>query len=190
VSGHASAEELKIMMMLVRPRFFIPIHGSYRHLHRHAAIATETGLIREQVMIAETGDIIRFDETGVSITGKAPVGRVLIDQGSLEEVADLVIRDRRHISEDGIVLPVIVINRQTGRIESPPEVLFRGTTVGEDDPLVAECRDLVIRTIEDSSIEERGDWGAIKEKIRIALKRYISKQLSKRPFILPVIMEI
>jgi ribonuclease J len=190
VSGHASAEELKIMMALVRPRFFIPIHGSYRHLHRHAALASQSGQIREKVLIAETGDIIRFDSNGAAITGKAPVGRVLIDQGSLEEVADLVIRDRRHISEDGIVLPVIVINRQTGRLESPPEVIFRGMTVAEDDPLVAECRDLVVETIEASSVEERGDWGAIKEKIRGALKRYISKQLSKRPFILPVIMEI
>jgi ribonuclease J len=190
VSGHASAEELKLMMMLIRPRFFIPIHGSYRHLHRHAAIATQSGLIRERVLIAETGDIIRFDEAGVTIAGKAPVGRVLIDQGSLEEVADLVIRDRRHISEDGIVLPVIVINRQTGSLESPPEVIFRGMTVSDDDPMVGACRDLVIQTIEESSLEERGDWGAIREKIRGALKRYISKQLSKRPFILPVIMEI
>jgi len=190
VSGHASAEELKLMMMLVRPRYFIPIHGSYRHLHRHAAIATQSGLIREKVLIAETGDVIRFDSEGAAITGKAPVGRVLIDQGSLEEVADLVIRDRRHISEDGIVLPVIVINRQTGRLESPPEIVFRGMTVSEDDPLIGECRNLVVQTIGESSIEERGDWGAIKEKIRGALKRYISKQLSKRPFILPVIMEI
>jgi len=190
VSGHAIAEELKLMMMLVRPRFFIPIHGSYRHLHRHAAIATQSGLIREKVLIAETGDIIHFDEEGVSIAGKAPVGRVLIDQGSLEEVADLVIRDRRHISEDGIVLPVIVINRQTGGLERAPELVFRGMTVSEDDPLIDECRDLVIATIESSSVEERGDWGAIKEKIRSALKRYISKQLSKRPFILPVIMEV
>ena len=190
VSGHASAEELKLMMMLVRPRFFIPIHGSYRHLHRHAAIARQSGLIRDKVLIAETGDILRFDPAGAAITGKAPVGRVLIDQGSLEEVADLVIRDRRHISEDGIVLPVIVINRQTGEIESPPEVVFRGMTVAEDDPLVEECRDLVVETIESSSLEERGDWAVIKEKIRGALKRYIAKQLSKRPFILPVIMEI
>ncbi len=190
VSGHASAEELKLMMMLVKPRFFVPIHGDYRHLHRHAAIAEQTGVVEREVLIAETGDVIRLDADSVSIVGKAPVGRVLIDQGSLEEVADLVVRDRRHISEDGIVLPVIVINKQTGELESPPEVVFRGMTVTDDDELVEECRDLVIETIEDSSLEERGDWAVIKEKIRRALKRYISKQLSKRPFILPVIMEI
>ena len=190
VSGHASAEELKLMMMLVKPRFFIPIHGDYRHLHRHAAIAEQTGVIGEKVMIAETGDVIHLDAESIAITGKAPVGRVLIDQGSLEEVAEIVVRDRRHISEDGIVLPVIVINRQTGNLERPPEVVFRGMTVTDDDGLVDECKDLVIQTIESSTLEERGDWAVIKDKIRRALRKYISKQLSKRPFILPIIMEI
>ena len=115
---------------------------------------------------------------------------MLIDEGSLEEVADLVIRDRRHISEDGIVLPVIAINKQTGAIEIPPEMVFRGMTVTEDDELVEQCRQLVIDTIEESTVEERGDWAVIKEKVRRALKRYISKELSTRPLILPVIMEI
>jgi ribonuclease J len=190
VSGHASAEELKLMMLVTRPKFFVPIHGSYRHLHRHAELAESSGLIREKVLIAETGDIIAIDPDSIEIVGKAPVGRVLIDQGSLEEVADFVVRDRRHISEDGIVLPVIVINKQTGELESPPEVVFRGMTVDEDDPLIEECRDLVVSTIEESTIEERGDWAVIKEKIRRALKKYISRQMSKRPFILPIIMEV
>jgi ribonuclease J len=190
VSGHASAEELKLMMMLTRPKFFIPIHGSYGHLHRHAQLAEKTGVIRDQILIAETGDVIRIEPDSIAITGKAPVGRVLIDQGSLEEVADIVVRDRRHISEDGIVLPVIVINKQTGEVETSPEIVFRGMTVGDDDPFIDECRDLVMTTIDESSIEERGDWAVIKEKIRRALKKYISKRLSKRPFILPVIMEV
>ena len=190
VSGHASAEELKLMMMLTKPRFFVPIHGSYGHLHRHAMLANKSGVIRDQVLVAETGDIVRIEPDRIEIVGKAPVGRVLIDQGSLEEVADIVVRDRRHISEDGIVLPVIVINKQTGDVESSPEIVFRGMTVDEDDPLVGECRELVMGTIDGSSIEERGDWAVIKEKIRRALKKYISRQLSKRPLILPVIMEI
>jgi ribonuclease J len=190
VSGHASAEELKIMMMLTKPRFFVPIHGSYRHLHRHAKLAEQTGVIREKVLVAETGDIIRLDPDRAEIVGKAPGGRVLIDEGSLEEVADLVIRDRRHISEDGIVLPVIAINKQTGAIQIPPEIVFRGMAVNEDDELVEECRQLVIDTIEESTVEERGDWAIIKDKVRRALKRYIRKQLSTRPLVLPVIMEI
>ncbi len=190
VSGHASAEELKLMMMLTKPRFFVPIHGSFGHLHRHAMLANKSGVIRGQVLVAETGDIVRIEPDRIEIVGKAPVGRVLIDQGSLEEVADIVVRDRRHISEDGIVLPVIVINKQTGDVESSPEIVFRGMTVDEDDPFVGECRELVMETIDSSSIEERGDWAVIKEKIRRALKKYISRQLSKRPLILPVIMEI
>ncbi len=190
VSGHASAEELKLMMMLTKPRFFVPIHGSFGHLHRHAMLANKSGMIRGQVLVAETGDIVHIDPDRIEIVGKAPVGRVLIDQGSLEEVADIVVRDRRHISEDGIVLPVIVINKQTGDVESSPEIVFRGMTVDEDDPFVGECRELVMETIDSSSIEERGDWAVIKEKIRRALKKYISRQLSKRPLILPVIMEI
>ncbi len=190
VSGHASAEELKLMMMLTKPRFFVPIHGSFGHLHRHAMLANKSGMIRGQVLVAETGDIVHIDPDRIEIVGKAPVGRVLIDQGSLEEVADIVVRDRRHISEDGIVLPVIVINKQTGDVESSPEIVFRGMTVDEDDPFVGECRELVMETIDSSSIEERGDWAVIKEKIRRALKKYISRQISKRPLILPVIMEI
>ena len=190
VSGHASAEELKLMMLLTKPRFFVPIHGSFGHLHRHAMLANKSGMIRGQVLVAETGDIVRIEPDRIEIVGKAPVGRVLIDQGSLEEVADIVVRDRRHISEDGIVLPVIVINKQTGDVESSPEIVFRGMTVDEDDPFVGECRELVMETIDSSSIEERGDWAVIKEKIRRALKKYISRQLSKRPLILPVIMEI
>ena len=190
VSGHASAEELKLMMMLTRPRFFIPIHGTYGHLHRHARLAEDTGAVRDTVLVAETGDVVRIEPDRIAITSKAPVGRVLIDQGSLEEVTDIVVRDRRHISEDGIVLPVIVINKHSGELERQPEMVFRGMTVDEGDPLIDECRDLVTGTIAESSIEERGDWAVIKEKIRRALKRYISRRLSKRPLILPVIMEI
>jgi ribonuclease J len=115
VSGHASAEELKLVMTLVKPRFFIPIHGAYRQLHRHARLAEKTGAVKDKIIIAETGDILRFGPTGAELAGRAPVGRVLIDQGSLDEVEEVVVRDRRHISEDGIVLPIIAIDKQTGR---------------------------------------------------------------------------
>ena len=164
--------------------------GGRLHAGTADELAEQTGVIREKVLVAETGDIIRLDPDRAEIVGKAPGGRVLIDEGSLEEVADLVIRDRRHISEDGIVLPVIAINKQTGAIQIPPEIVFRGMAVNEDDELVEECRQLVIDTIEESTVEERGDWAIIKDKVRRALKRYIRKQLSTRPLVLPVIMEI
>lgn len=190
VSGHASEEELKLMITLVKPRFFIPIHGMYRQLYRHAKIAERLGVVQEQVLLAETGDSIRFDEGAASISGKVPVGRVFIDEGSLEEVEDVVIRDRRHIAEDGIVLPIIAINKSTGAIEIPPEIVFRGLAFADQDDLVARSRQFVIDTVDNATVEQRGDWAVIKEKVRADLKRYIYRQTNKRPFVLPVILEI
>src|SRR3989454_7013850 len=115
VSGHASEEELKLVVTLVKPKYFIPIHGTYRQLHRHAQLVEKTSVVGEKIIVAETGDIIRFGPKGAEIAGKAAVGRVMIDEGSLEEVEEVVIRDRRHISEDGIILAIIAINKQIGR---------------------------------------------------------------------------
>jgi ribonuclease J len=190
VSGHASEEELKLVLTLVKPRFFIPIHGMHRQLHRHARLAEKTGAVRDRVIIAETGDILRFSSEGAEVTGKASVGRVLIDEGSLEEVEEIVVRDRRHISEDGIAVPIIAINKQTGRIEIAPELVFRGVAFVEEERILAESKQLVIDTVNGATVEERGDYSVIKEKIRKDLKRFIFKQTAKRPFILPVIMEV
>ncbi len=190
VSGHASQEELKLIVTLVRPKYFIPIHGTYRHLHRHAKLAEKTAVVQEKVIVAETGDVIRFGPAGAEVTGKAPVGRVLIDEGSLEEVEEVVIRDRRHISEDGIILPIIAINKQTGLMEIPPELIFRGVSFIEEERLQAESKQMLIATINNATVEERGDWTVIKDRIRKDLKKFFYKQTSKRPFILPVILEI
>jgi len=190
VSGHASEEELKLVATLVKPRYFIPIHGTYRQLHRHAKVVEKTGVVGERIIVAETGDIMRFSATGAEIVGKAPVGRVLIDEGSLEEVEEVVIRDRRHISEDGIILPIIAINKQTGMMEIPPEIIFRGVAFVEEERLLAESKQMLAETIGNASVEERGDWTVIKEKIRKDLKKFFYKQTAKRPFILPVILEI
>ena len=127
----------------MKPKYFIPIHGTYRQLHRHARIAEKTGVVREKIIVAETGDIIRFMQHGAEIVGKAPVGRVLIDEGSLEEVGEVVIRDRKHISEDGIILSIIAINKQTGMMEIAPEMVFRGVGFIEEERLLAESKQLV-----------------------------------------------
>jgi ribonuclease J len=190
VSGHASEEELKLVVTLVKPKYFIPIHGTYRQLHRHAQVVEKTSVVRERVIVAETGNILRFSSTGAEITGKAPVGRVLIDEGSLEEVEEVVIRDRRHISEDGIILSIIAINKQSGMMEIPPEIIFRGVAFIEEERLLAESKQMLVETIGNASVEERGDWTVIKEKIRKDLKKFFYKQTAKRPFILPVILEI
>jgi len=140
--------------------------------------------------VAETGDILRFGPAGAEIVGKAPVGRVLIDEGSLEEVGAVVIRDRKHISEDGIILSIIAINKQSGMIEIPPEIVFRGVAFAEEDRLLKESRQMLFDTVNNATAEERGDWTVIKEKIRKDLKKFFYKQTAKRPFILPVILEI
>jgi ribonuclease J len=190
VSGHASEEELKLVMTLVKPKYFVPIHGTYRQMQRHARIAERTGAIEKKIMVAETGDILRFNTMGAEIVGKAPVGKVLIDQGSLEEVGEIVIRDRKHISEDGIVISIVAINKQTGMIEHAPEMVIRGVGFLEETRLLSESKELVVDTVNASTVEERGDYTVIKEKIRKDLKKYFLKQTAKRPFILPVIMEV
>ncbi|HEU5340349.1 ribonuclease J [Edaphobacter sp.] len=190
VSGHGSQEELRLMINLVRPKFFIPVHGDYRHLKRHMELAAGLGVV-EKTILLEDGDVLEMDKNSAAKTGKVPVERVCIDSGgtSTDVVEDLVIKDRRHLSEDGIVLPVIAINKRTGRVENAPEIVVRGMAIAEDG-LIAEARQVVQRTLDASSAEEKADYGVIKEKIRNDLKRYIQKNTSRRPLIMPVILEI
>ncbi len=192
VSGHASEEELKLMLNLVRPRYFIPIHGEYRQLSRHAVLAQHlrfAGL--EDTFVLETGDTLEIDDQGARRGEKITVGRVCIDSGSLDDVVeDLVIRDRRHLSEDGFVLPIIAINKHTGKSESLPEIVSRGFVSTDGAALLQEARGVVARTLETSTPEERGDWGVMQEKIRQDLKRFLSKQTQRRPLIMPVILEV
>ncbi len=190
VSGHGSQEELRLMINLVRPKFFIPVHGDYRHLKRHIELAAGMGVV-ERTILLEDGDVLEMDGNSAVKTGKVPVERVCIDSGgsSTDVVEDLVIKDRRHLSEDGIVLPVIAINRRTGRVENAPEIVVRGMAIAEDG-LIAEAKQVVQKTLDVSSVEEKADYGVIKEKIRNDLKRYIQKNTSRRPLIMPVILEI
>jgi ribonuclease J len=190
VSGHASQEELKLIINLVKPQYFIPIHGEYRQLKLHAELAASMHGSVGNVILLESGDILEFDELGARKVGRVNVGRVCIDSGSPTDVVeDLIIKDRRHLSEDGIVLPIIAINKLTGRVETSPEIVMRGFSTGEDG-FMTGARQIVTQTLELSSDEEKADYGVIKEKIRADLKRYISKQTQKRPLIMPVILEI
>jgi len=189
VSGHASQEELRLLINLVRPKFFIPVHGDYRHLKRHAELAAGMGVV-EKVMLLEDGDILELDQKSAVKNGKVTTGRICIDSGgSIDVVEDVVIRDRKHLSEDGIVLPIIAINKRTGKVENVPEIVMRGFAIQEES-LFAEARQVVQRTLDASSAEEKVDYGVIKEKIRNDLKRYIQKSTSRRPLIMPVILEI
>ena len=189
VSGHGSQEELRMMINLVRPKFFIPIHGDYRHLKRHVELAISTG-IPEKVILMEDGDVLSLDQNSAQKTGKVTTGRVCIDNNSTADVvADTVIRDRKHLGEDGVFLPIIAINKRTGQVEGTPEITTRGFAA--DDPeLLRNARDIVVRTLEQSSDEERRDYGVMKDKIRGDLKRFIQKNANRRPLIMPIILEL
>jgi ribonuclease J len=192
VSGHASQEELKLIINLVKPRYFIPIHGEYRQLKRHGELAASMHGAVGQVIMLESGDVLEFDELGARKSGEVTVGRVCIDSGSIADVVeDLIIRDRRHLSEDGIVLPIIAINKLTGKVERAPEIVTRGfAAAAGENGFLQEVREVVLRTLEESSKEEKADYGVIKEKIRQDLKRHIVKSTQRRPLIMPVILEI
>jgi ribonuclease J len=190
VSGHASQEEQKLLLQLVKPKYFIPVHGEYRHLFRHAALAHQLGAVSQEILLVEDGRPIEFTEDGARRIDPVTAGRVCVDSGSLEEIEDVVIRDRKHLSEDGIVVPIIAIDKHTGKMESHPEIVSRGLMSDNGQELIAGARVVIMKTVEESNAEEKSDWGVIKEKIRVDLKRYISKQTSKRPLILPVILEV
>jgi ribonuclease J len=191
VSGHASQEELKLLINLVKPRYFIPIHGEYRQLRLHADLARSMHGAVGQVLLIESGDVLEFDELGARKIDKVPVGRVCIDSGSRGDIVeDLVIKDRRHLSEDGFVLPIIAINKLSGTVESIPEIVMRGFAASTENGFVQEARKVIANTLDGSTSEEKMDYGVIKEKIRADLKRYIGKTTSRRPLIMPVILEI
>ena len=193
VSGHASEEELKLMLSLVRPRYFVPVHGEYRQLSQHARVARRVFAGRDpqpEILLVEDGDVLQFDEQGARIAGKAPVGRVLIDDTRTGEVGDEVLRDRRHLAEEGLVVPVVAINKQTGTLEGVPDIIARGFVMEDSDALLADGARLLTEVVEQASVEERTDQGLIKEKLRVELRRFFRKRSGRRPFVLPVIMEI
>jgi ribonuclease J len=192
VSGHASQEELKLIINLVRPRYFIPIHGEYRQLKQHATMAGGMKSVVGQVLMIESGDILEIDELGARRVGEAEVGRVLIDSGSSSDIVEeVIIRDRRHLSEDGFVMPILAINKLTGELEGTPEIVMRGFAGAPDDNgFVSQALANVRRTLEQSTREEVADYTLIKEKIRVELKRFINRSTQRRPLIIPVIVEI
>ena len=187
VSGHGSQEEMRLLINLVRPKYFIPVHGNYGNLHKHAQIAMDTGAV-EHAIVIEDGDELELDKKDVRKVDKVTTGRVLIDSGSSSDVVEeLVLRDRRILSEDGIVIALLAINKRTGKVEQQPEVVMRG--FGGAD-ITEQARELVLKTLDGLSTEQKADYGMVKEKVRAELKRLIQKTTGRRPMIMPVILEI
>jgi ribonuclease J len=190
VSGHGSEQELQLVLSLVKPRYFVPIHGEYRQLARHARMAALV-CPDTKVLMAEDGDVLRFNGAGASVADRVTAGRVLIDGTRTGEIADEVLRDRRHLAGDGLVVPVVAINGQTGALEQAPELITRGLAVdARHEAVLREATDLLTKAIESAPREERTDPGLLKERIRVELQRLFRKRAGRRPLVLPVVMEV
>ena len=195
VSGHGSEEELKLVLSLVRPRFFVPVHGEYRHLAHHRRVAERvtrgSRRARSTCCSPRTATSCSFDWTSAAIVGKAPTGRVLIDDTRVGEVADEVIRDRRHLAGDGIVLPVVAMRTHDGGLVGSPEIVTRGVvTEAASEPLLSDASQRLADSSRSSRVEERTDPGLLREAIRVEVRRFFRKRTGRRPLVLPIVMEI
>jgi len=191
VSGHACREEIKLLYTLVRPKYAIPVHGEYRHLKAQAALAKELGYKSEDIFILSSGDVLELDENGADIVGKVPVGSVYVDGLGVGDVGNIVIRDRQHLAEDGILIVVMALESMSNHVVSGPDIVSRGFVyVRESDELMDGARGLVIDIMDKFQERNISDWGKIKSTIRDALSDYLWKKTKRRPMILPIIMEI
>jgi ribonuclease J len=190
-SGHGSQEDLRILIEATRPKFLVPIHGEYRQLYRHREWASTLGIVElRNIVVIENGDVLEIDESRAEITAKEFVGRTYID-GTFGAIEDLVVRDRKHLSYDGIVVPIATINPTSGELESEPEIVTRGFIHEEDsEQILTDLKRIVEETVHNASHEERIDHAVIKEKIRLGLKRFIQKSTGRRPMIIPVVIEV
>jgi ribonuclease J len=190
VSGHASQEELKLVLNLVRPRYFVPVHGEYRHLVRHLQLAREVGVPADGCHLLEDGDVLEIRSDGAERGERVPAGRVFVDGKGIGEVGDVVLRDRRHLSEDGLVLAVLAIAQQSGEIVAGPDLVSRGVVADDVSPEVFEgARSMVLDALEAINPESRTDPAEVKEEVRKALRRYF-KRLDRWPVILPFVLEM
>ena len=190
VSGHASQEELKLVLNLVAPRHFVPVHGEYRHLVRHVRLATEVGIPAERCHLLEDGDVLELGADGARRGERVTAGRVFVDGTGLGEVEDVVLRDRRHLSDEGLVLVVIAIAQQSGEIVAGPDLVSHGVVAEEASPEVLEpARAAVLEALAGINPESRTDPVEVKEEVRRALRRYF-KRFARRPVILPFVLEM
>ncbi|MFT8348208.1 ribonuclease J [Clostridium saccharoperbutylacetonicum] len=190
VSGHACQEELKLMQALVRPKFFIPVHGEYRHLKKHGEVAMEIGLPENNLLIPENGDIIEVARNGIKKVGTVVSGQVFVDGLGVGDVGNIVLRDRKHLSQDGILTIVVTIEKQTGRVVSGPDIISRGFVyVRESEGLMDDARDLVKSVLKNCEEKQITDWATLKSKMRDELREFLYEKTKRKPMILPIIME-
>ncbi len=189
-SGHGYAADLKLMLNLTKPRFFVPIHGEYRQLAGHVRLAVEQGVVENNVRLIETGDILELSSKGARVTGKAPVGRRFIDEGHREEVDEVVVRDRRFLSEDGFLVVVLRLDRFSGELIGEPELVSRGFVLMETSAeLMDETRQQILQVVAETPAEEKQDEEVFKEILRTRRMRFLRKKTGKRPVIIPLTLE-
>ncbi|MEE9153644.1 MAG: ribonuclease J [candidate division NC10 bacterium] len=191
VSGHPCQEELKLMLNLTRPKFFVPIHGEYRHRHHHAKLAAAVGIDSEHICLAENGDILEFTPDTGGIVGKVAVGRIFVDGKGVGDVGDAVLRERQHLARDGMVVVVVGLDPRTRAVVAGPEIISRGfVDLQDQEALFDAAKRLVIEVLAGCLEEERGDAAVLKDNIRVALRKFIQKNFDRRPMVLPVVIEV
>ncbi len=191
VSGHACQEELKLMHRLVKPKYFIPVHGEHRHLRKHAKLAEELGMPKENIFIPQNGTIMEFTKDYAKINGTVPAGRVLVDGLGVGDVGNIVLRDRKHLAEDGLLVVVVTISREAGKIVAGPDIISRGFVyVRESEVLMDEAKEVVSKALENCQNQNVREWSVLKSTIKDGLKNFLYEKTKRRPMILPVIMEV
>lgn len=192
VSGHARQEELKLIQALTRPKYFIPVHGEYRHLVHHVMIAEKTGVEKENIFVCEIGDTVEITKNGAKkLEGAAPSGSVMIDGLGIGDIGNIVLRDRKLLSQDGLFITVVTLNRKTGKLVAGPDIISRGFVyVRESEQLIDDARELVRGVVTDFEKKPRGDWTQIKLSVKSALRDYLYDKTKRNPVILPIIVEV
>ncbi|MBQ9436997.1 MAG: ribonuclease J [Lachnospiraceae bacterium] len=190
VSGHACQEEIKLIYTLVRPKYAIPVHGEYKHLKAHEALALDVGIAKENIFLIQSGDVLEIDHEGAEVTGKVPAGDVFVDGLGIGDVGNTVLRDRQRLAEDGILIAIAGVDSENGQLLSGPEIITRGFVyIRESDEIIKEARNVAWEVLE-NSLDNRSDWAKIKNQIKDALGEYVWRKTRRRPMILPVLTEL
>jgi ribonuclease J len=191
VSGHGSRDDLVDLLQLVRPKYLVPIHGEYRMLAQHARLAVQAGFPADGLFVLEDGEVLAIGAAGARKETRVEAGRILLDRSGVEELEELVVRDRRHLSSDGIVVPIVVLDKQTGQLESAPEIVTKGfVNEGERAELLEEASRLLVEAVASRPAEEHADPSLTRERVRLELRRFFKKKTQRRPMVIPVVMEI
>ena len=191
VSGHACQEELKLIHVLTKPKFFIPVHGEARHLHQHARLAQELGMPEKNIRVPELGQVFELSRTGMNVAGTVPIGSIMIDGLGIGDVGNVVLRDRKLLSQDGLIIVVMAIDHELGQVTSGPDIISRGFVyVRESEEMMEGARLAAKSALDAFDTIDPGDWGAVKHKVREEVSHYIFGRIKRSPMILPIIIEV